>query len=216
MPRLISLRKMGIICLAGFLLAAPQVFGQVDDFDVTSDTPAKEKKEESEIINEICQKMVDGNDEKYDQWSLKRDGKKWIAVVAEEMESLNEQISEAAAAITDINDTVLKSVNDLVKGIVEIDEYLTKKVLPDYDEYAKLGEEYGDMAELVSRDMAVLTAQTDSITTEVQAINVNVHDISKAVADGANQVTKVNDSSMMIVDNMNRLTDNPMLKMVQK
>lgn len=139
-----------------------------------------------------------------------------FAVVAQEMEELNEQITSAVTRISEINDTVLGSVSDLISDTNQIDEYLTDKVLPDYDEYAKLGEEYGTMAEFVYEDMGVLASQTAKLVEEVQTINLSVHDITNAVMDSANQVASVNNDSNAIVENMNRLTDTAMLRMVNK
>ena len=71
------------------------------------------------------------------------------------------------------------------------------------------------MAENISRDMSVLSGQTEQLSEEVQTINISVHDITNAVSDSANQVVAVSSASTEIVDNMSRLTDTAMLKMVK-
>lgn len=89
MRRLFSLRTLGIICMAGFLMATPQLFAQDDEFGVTDgggaeeqEAAAKKDPPESEVIEDLCKKMCSDGDEKiphrlnYD--SVK---KTWTAIV---------------------------------------------------------------------------------------------------------------------------------------
>lgn len=88
MRRLTSLRALGIICMAGFLMAAPQVFAQDDDFGVTGGAEESEEqtsnadRPESEIIEELCNKMSREGDEKIPH-RLNYDSakKSWTAIV---------------------------------------------------------------------------------------------------------------------------------------
>lgn len=96
MRRFISLKSLGIMCMAGFLAAAPGAFAQ-DDFDfgdMGGDAPAEESsgeeqqedvsnadKPESDVIETLCQKMSHEGDEKY-PYRLMQEGKKWVAVVS--------------------------------------------------------------------------------------------------------------------------------------
>lgn len=89
MRRLTSLRALGIICMAGFLMAAPQVFAQDEDFGVTGGSePAEEEqasntdRPESEIIEELCTKMTSDDDEKIPHRLNYDSAKKtWTAIV---------------------------------------------------------------------------------------------------------------------------------------
>ena len=88
MRRSTSLRALGIICMAGFLMAAPQVFAQDDDFGVTGGAEESEEqtsnadRPESEIIEELCSKMSREGDEKIPH-RLNYDSakKSWTAIV---------------------------------------------------------------------------------------------------------------------------------------
>ncbi len=89
MRRLTSLRALGIICMAGFLMAAPQVFAQDDDFGVTSGAEESTEEQasnadrpESEIIEELCNKMTREGDEKIPHRLNYDSAKKaWTAIV---------------------------------------------------------------------------------------------------------------------------------------
>lgn len=85
----LSLKKMGIIYLAGFLLTASQLLA-IDDFEVETDqtnqtdqtTQKAPRKSEPELIDEICQKMLDGNDEKYPKrLTYDKGKKKWEPIL---------------------------------------------------------------------------------------------------------------------------------------
>lgn len=94
MRRLLSLKHLGIICMASFLLVAPQVFAQEsDDFsigdegpgDAGGETEAAEEstldKPETEVIDNLCKRMSRAGDDKY-PFCLNFDEskKRWTAI----------------------------------------------------------------------------------------------------------------------------------------
>ena len=74
MRRNLSIKKLGILCLAGFLMVAPQIFAEQDDFGLNDSGEKSDTKGlfEKDIIDNICKRMSkEGEDPKYGFQSLK-------------------------------------------------------------------------------------------------------------------------------------------------
>ena len=79
MRKYLSIKVLGVLCLASFLMATPQVFA-ADDFDLggepseSTDGNVGEAKTELEMINDICRRMCN-EDEKFGKATLKESTK---------------------------------------------------------------------------------------------------------------------------------------------
>ncbi|MBR4569428.1 MAG: hypothetical protein IKO19_01985 [Candidatus Riflebacteria bacterium] len=89
MRKLISLKFLVVISMASFLLTAPQVRAQDDDFGIgdveesseSNASPASSgEKTESDIIEDLCQRMR-SNDEKLGKASLEFKSGKWTPIL---------------------------------------------------------------------------------------------------------------------------------------
>jgi len=88
MRKLMSLKFLVVIGMASFLLTAPQVRAQEDDFGIGgledssgSDSAASNgKRSESEIIEDLCKRMCT-NDEKLGKASLEFKSGKWTPIL---------------------------------------------------------------------------------------------------------------------------------------
>ena len=71
---------------------------------------------------------------------------KGFAVVASEIGQLSESSRQAAVNIQNINNTVIETVQELIKNAAELAEYIQSNILPDYDNFVKAGEQYNNDA----------------------------------------------------------------------
>ncbi len=53
---------------------------------------------------------------------------------------------QAAVNIQNINNTVIETVQELIKNAAELAEYIQSNILPDYDNFVKAGERYNNDA----------------------------------------------------------------------
>ncbi len=89
MRKLISLKFLVVISMASFLLTAPQVRAQDDDFGIgeveessgnNAAAASGDEKTESDIIEDLCQRMR-SNDEKLGKASLEFKSGKWTPIL---------------------------------------------------------------------------------------------------------------------------------------
>lgn len=89
MRKLISLKFLVVISMASFLLTAPQVRAQDDDFGIgdveessesNASSASSGEKTESDIIEDLCQRMR-SNDEKLGKASLEFKSGKWTPIL---------------------------------------------------------------------------------------------------------------------------------------
>lgn len=59
MKKNLSFKVLGIMCLATFLQTAPLIFAQDDEFGLESGSLDNSEKTETEIIDALCQKLID-------------------------------------------------------------------------------------------------------------------------------------------------------------
>ena len=71
---------------------------------------------------------------------------KGFAVVASEIGQLSESSRQAAVNIQNINNTVIETVQELIKNAAELAEYIQSNILPDYDNFVKAEEQYNNDA----------------------------------------------------------------------
>lgn len=141
---------------------------------------------------------------------------KGFAIVAEEMQHLNEKITESVTRISAINETVVRAVNALLEGCKSMQDYLSENVLVDYDDYADVGSAYGDTVNSLHIAMKELNKSALMISNEVMQVDSDLMGISDSVANSTNQIIGISNASMSIAQDMKELTEEPMLRMVQR
>ena len=117
---------------------------------------------------------------------------KGFAVVADEISQLANSSREAANNIQTINNMVIEAVKDLIDGADSIVKYINESILPDYEEFVNVGQQYNEDAvhvnEIVNHfnDMSGQLKQLmDSITDSINGINVSVDESAKGTTNVA-------------------------------
>ncbi|MEE1249926.1 MAG: methyl-accepting chemotaxis protein [Lachnospiraceae bacterium] len=117
---------------------------------------------------------------------------KGFAVVADEISQLANSSREAANNIQTINNMVIEAVKDLIDGADSIVKYINESILPDYEAFVNVGQQYNEDAvhvnEIVNHfnDMSGQLKQLmDSITDSINGINVSVNESAKGTTNVA-------------------------------
>lgn len=113
---------------------------------------------------------------------------KGFSVVADEIRKLADSSKETANGIQQINEMVIKSVNELSDEAKKLMDYMNQSVLKDYDSFVESGEKYREDA--IHIDMSMNKCSNDSanilnyireITESVGGINVAIEESAKGV-----------------------------------
>lgn len=117
---------------------------------------------------------------------------KGFAVVAGEISQLANSSREAANNIQAINNMVIEAVKELIDGADSIVKYINESILPDYEEFVNVGQQYNEDAvhvnEIVNHfdDMSGKLKQLmDSITNSINGINISVDESAKGTTNVA-------------------------------
>lgn len=137
-----------------------------------------------------------------------------FAVVAEEMQSLNEKIAESVKHISNINEAAFVGVNSLLEGTADMEAYLTEHVLGDYDDYAQVGKDYGETVEQIHEAMTKLNENAIVISGEVTKADSDIMEINTAVSRSSEQIAGISKASQAIAYEMEELTREPMIQMM--
>jgi len=114
-----------------------------------------------------------------------------FAVVASEIGSLAEQTSNAVADIDNIVTEVNNAVSNMAECLKETTDFLETTVLNDYDEFAKVSEQYHDDAENFKDSMLKIKTSTNSLVELISNIVKEISGISSTIGESADGVTNI-------------------------
>lgn len=106
-----------------------------------------------------------------------------FAVVAEQIRNLADSSRETAGKIQTINGIVVCAVKELSENANGIVDYISEKILPDYDAYAASGRQYREDAEEISKAMDRCLERMDELEGHMERLVVQMENISKAVSE---------------------------------
>lgn len=113
---------------------------------------------------------------------------KGFAIVADEIRKLAENTRDTANDIQNISGMVTKSVEELVKNANKIMEYITDKVLDDYDGFVDVANSYKTDADTINEMLVRFSIGSD----ELRGISTNI-------ANGIQGITLAVDESVNVV-----------------
>lgn len=129
-----------------------------------------------------------------------------FAVVASEISQLAAASQEAANNIQRINAVVTNSVNNLSDNANGLVNYINDSILPEFERFVESGVEYNDKASFIEGTMTDFKEKTDSLKQSMLEISSSINTISHAINEGVNGVVSAADSTQLIVEDMDNIS----------
>ncbi len=114
-----------------------------------------------------------------------------FAVVATEISSLADQTSNTVVDIDNIVKEVNNAVSNMAECLNETTAFLEETVLNDYDEFAKVSEQYHDDAENFKDSMLKIKTSTNNLVNLISSIVKEISGISSTIGESADGVTNI-------------------------
>ncbi len=130
-----------------------------------------------------------------------------FAVVAGDVENLSSTIAVSVREINEITRQAMESVSLLADQSSSMSEFMTREVVPDYDAFVNIGQQYGDTMGTIQQSMSGLRDGSTQISRVVEEVNSSIQEISTSMGDSAQRVSDLSDSSADISNSMEKLRD---------
>ncbi len=130
---------------------------------------------------------------------------KGFAVVADEIRQLAENTKITANKIQKINEMVILAVKELVEGSNTVIQYVNETILPDYDQFVSVGEQYKNDAVYVSETMQQFTVKSSLLNEKMQEMDGTMQNIMKIMEESAQSVVTASTSTSSLVEQMDNV-----------
>lgn len=131
---------------------------------------------------------------------------KGFAVVAEEIRGLADSSRLAANNIQEINAVVIKAVHNLASHAQELTQYLADSILPEFNTFVQVGEQYMKDADYVEHSMSLFKRNADELTNVMQSMGQAVNIISESIEESTNGINSVATNTQELVEDMDKIT----------
>ncbi|MCR4947095.1 MAG: methyl-accepting chemotaxis protein [Lachnospiraceae bacterium] len=134
-----------------------------------------------------------------------------FSVVAEEIRNLADVTKATAGRIQNVNSQVIAAVEELVRTSRSVVDYLNETIMPDYDNFVAMGEQYRDDAVYVNTTMEGFENRTDTLMSMMEDVARSVNAITDAIresAEGVSNATENTASLVVDIENVGTEMDN--------
>ena len=134
-----------------------------------------------------------------------------FAVVASEINNLATQTNNAVVQIKETINSVQEAFKDLKGGSDKLLEFVTETVTPDYENFVKVGDQYGEDANLFGELAMRIEEMTESIRTSMNEVNSAVMSIAESTQETSTRsadITSSVDSVSQAVDSVAEMAMN--------
>ena len=130
-----------------------------------------------------------------------------FAVVADEINGLSADTSEQIGKVRTLTQQVLQSVNVLSQESEEILNFLDEKVLPDYEKFENLANNYKENAEYYATSSKELRKEAEDVQQSINSVTDAIGTISDNQQDIFNRVTSANTNLRELQENSELVQD---------
>lgn len=131
---------------------------------------------------------------------------KGFAVVADEIRKLAETTRETANKIQTINESVTQAVNNLSKNSNTMVEYINNTILPDYEGFVEIGQQYSGDSQYISNTMISFREKTDSLKQVMNTIIESIKGIATVMEESTTGVANAANNTSVLVEEMNHVS----------
>ena len=147
---------------------------------------------------------------------------KGFAVVADEIRNLADNSRETANKIQEISDIVVNAVNELMNCSNEILEMINSELLPDYDGFRDMAENYAEDAGRMQSLIQTFSDNIDSLSNKIQEMSYHantvastINDCDSGVSDAAENTNRLA-GEFLELQNKSNLVSNAAKDMIQE
>lgn len=130
---------------------------------------------------------------------------KGFAVVADEIRQLADLSTQNANNIQKINTNVIHAVRNLAENAKNLVNYMNESILPEFGDFVETGVKYEENATYIESVMNDFAQQTERLRVSISDIASSINTISMAIADGAEGVNGVTESTQVLVTDMDNI-----------
>ncbi len=124
---------------------------------------------------------------------------KGFAVVADEIRQLADSTRDTANNIQEINTMVIEAVHGLADSSQQIVTYINDTILPDYENFVQVGQQYSDDASHIDGNMQSCSQGIEEITVEMKDMTDAIEGITQAVDESARGVASAAENVQSLV-----------------
>lgn len=130
-----------------------------------------------------------------------------FAVVADEISQLANSSREAANNIQNINNMVIRAVQELIESADTMVKYINESVLPDYENFVDTGKQYREDAIHIDEVVRTFSDMSEHLNELMNSITHAISDINKAVEESTVGTTKVAINTSDLVKDIGEIAD---------
>lgn len=130
-----------------------------------------------------------------------------FSVVADEIRKLADLSRKTAGSISEMTQTVTRSVEELSNSSHDLLHFIDQKVVPDYGNLVAMGEQYEQDAILVSNLMHEFSKIATEIEHSVEQFHVTTEHIADAASDGAAGAVSISERVQNITEESSRILE---------
>lgn len=128
-----------------------------------------------------------------------------FAVVATEISQLASESHKTANRIQEINDQVVKAVNNLAEHAKDLVQYMKESILPGFERFVKDGTEYKEKATYIEGVMVDFTDRMEKLQGTMDEIADSINSIASSIDEGVTGVGEAAENTQVLLGDMENI-----------